>query len=182
MTSQTRINLDKVDLELFTGGYMAPEYAMHGQFSVKSDVFSFGVLVLEILSGRKNHGIRHEENIEYLLSFAWRNWRNGLATNIIDPILNSGSQSEMMRCIHIGLLCVQENVADRPTMIAVVRMLNGDSITLPIPTEPAFYMENRSGNLQDMQQWEFTSTATQQLNGASQKSVNEVSVTELYPR
>ncbi|KAK7280216.1 hypothetical protein RJT34_25278 [Clitoria ternatea] len=113
---------------------------------------------------------------------AWRNWRNGLATNIIDPILNNGSQSEMMRCIHIGLLCVQENVADRPTMIAVVRMLNSDSVTLPIPTEPAFYMENRSGNLQDMQQWEFTSTATQQLNGASQKSVNEVSVTELYPR
>ncbi|XP_027364930.1 cysteine-rich receptor-like protein kinase 26 isoform X5 [Abrus precatorius] len=52
-----------------TYGYMAPEYAMHGQFSVKSDVFSFGVLVLEILSGLKNHGIRHGENAEDLLSF-----------------------------------------------------------------------------------------------------------------
>jgi serine/threonine protein kinase len=48
---------------------MAPEYAMHGQFSVKSDVFSFGILVLEIVSGSKNSGIRAEENMEYLSSF-----------------------------------------------------------------------------------------------------------------
>jgi len=48
---------------------MAPEYIMHGQFSVKSDVFSFGVLVLEIVSGQKNHGVRHEKNGEDLLSF-----------------------------------------------------------------------------------------------------------------
>ncbi|KAG5075003.1 hypothetical protein JHK84_056234 [Glycine max] len=48
---------------------MAPEYAMHGQFSVKSDVFSFGVLVLEILSGQNNSGIHHGENVEDLLSF-----------------------------------------------------------------------------------------------------------------
>ncbi|XP_061353854.1 cysteine-rich receptor-like protein kinase 10 isoform X8 [Gastrolobium bilobum] len=51
-----------------TYGYMAPEYAMHGQFSVKSDVFSFGVLVLEIVSGQKNCSIGQGENIEDLLS------------------------------------------------------------------------------------------------------------------
>jgi serine/threonine protein kinase len=54
---------------LLCSGYMAPEYAMHGQFSVKSDVFSFGILVLEIVSGTKNSGIRDEENTEYLSSF-----------------------------------------------------------------------------------------------------------------
>lgn len=48
---------------------MAPEYVMHGQFSVKSDVFSFGVLVLEIVSSQKNSGIRHGTNVEDLLSF-----------------------------------------------------------------------------------------------------------------
>ncbi|KAI8548182.1 hypothetical protein RHMOL_Rhmol07G0252900 [Rhododendron molle] len=52
-----------------TRGYMAPEYVLHGQFSVKSDVFSFGVLVLEILSGQKNQFFRNEENIEGLLSY-----------------------------------------------------------------------------------------------------------------
>jgi serine/threonine protein kinase len=48
---------------------MAPEYAMHGQFSVKSDVFSFGVLVLEIVSGQKNNCFRNGENVEDLLSY-----------------------------------------------------------------------------------------------------------------
>ena len=54
---------------MFCSGYMAPEYVMHGQFSVKSDVFSFGILVLEIVSGAKNSGIRDGDNTEYLLSF-----------------------------------------------------------------------------------------------------------------
>ena len=50
-------------------GYMPPEYVMHGQFSVKSDVFGFGVLVLEIISGRKNSSFQNGENIESLLSY-----------------------------------------------------------------------------------------------------------------
>ena len=50
-------------------GYMAPEYAINGQFSVKSDVFSFGVLLLEILSGQKNTSFCNEENVESLLSY-----------------------------------------------------------------------------------------------------------------
>jgi serine/threonine protein kinase len=61
---------------LLCSGYMAPEYAMHGQFSVKSDVFSFGVLVLEIVSGTKNSGIRDEENTEYLSSFVSRTFHS----------------------------------------------------------------------------------------------------------
>ena len=52
---------------------MAPEYAMHGNFSMKSDVFSFGVLVLEIVSGQKNTCFHNEENVEDLLSFVSMN-------------------------------------------------------------------------------------------------------------
>uniref|UniRef100_A0A1S3YMP9 Cysteine-rich receptor-like protein kinase 10 n=1 Tax=Nicotiana tabacum TaxID=4097 RepID=A0A1S3YMP9_TOBAC len=101
-----------------TYGYMAPEYAMHGQFSVKSDVFSFGVLVLEILSGQRNTSFRNGESVEDLLSYTWSNWRQGTAANLIDPMLrgSTGLVRDIMRCIHIALLCVQENVADRPTM------------------------------------------------------------------
>ncbi|XP_017978381.1 PREDICTED: cysteine-rich receptor-like protein kinase 29 isoform X2 [Theobroma cacao] len=115
-----------------TYGYMAPEYAMHGQFSVKSDVFSFGVIILEIISGQKNNCFRKGETVEDLLSYAWKNWREGTALNLIDPTLRDGSRNEMLRCIHIGLLCVQENVADRPTMATVVLMLNSSSISLPL--------------------------------------------------
>ena len=52
---------------------MAPEYAMFGQFSVKSDVFSFGVLILEILTGQKITRFHNEENNEYLLSYVSMN-------------------------------------------------------------------------------------------------------------
>ncbi|KAH0701145.1 hypothetical protein KY284_015360 [Solanum tuberosum] len=124
-----------------TYGYMAPEYAMHGQFTVKSDVLSFGVLVLEILSGQKNTCFRNGEYMEYLLSYAWRNWREGTAINLIDPILtgSSGLVPDIMRCIHIALLCVQENIGDRPTIAAVVLMLSSLSLSLPVPSGPAYY-------------------------------------------
>ncbi|CAL5412041.1 unnamed protein product [Camellia sinensis] len=164
-----------------TYGYMAPEYAMHGQFSVKSDVFSFGVLILEIVSGKKNNCFRNGENgenVEDLLCYAWKSWREGIASNIIDPTLRDGSGSlrEMIRCIHIGLLCVQENVAARPTMAAVVLMLNSFSLTLSLPSEPAFFVRSSIGPELRLPQ-EYNSSAYE-----SSQSVNEASITELYPR
>ncbi|XP_027364923.1 putative receptor-like protein kinase At4g00960 [Abrus precatorius] len=163
-----------------TYGYMAPEYAMHGQFSMKSDVFSFGVLVLELVSGQRNTGIQHGESIEDLLSFAWRNWKDGRAANIVDPTLNSSSQNEIMRCIHIGLLCVQENLAARPTMASVVLGLNSHSVTLAVPSEPAFYVDN-TANLEDIQLLDSGATRSSEQT-TTQDSVNEASITELYPR
>ncbi|XP_058224726.1 cysteine-rich receptor-like protein kinase 44 isoform X2 [Rhododendron vialii] len=162
-----------------TYGYMAPEYAMHGQFSVKSDVFSFGVLVLEILSGQKNNSTRNGENVEDLLSYAWKTWREGTASNLIDPTLraNSGSMREMIRCIHIGLLCVQENVADRPTMASVVLMLSSSTLSLPVPSEPAFFLRSGSTNSELPLLQEHSSELA-----VSGHSINEVSITELYPR
>ncbi|GJX47329.1 cysteine-rich receptor-like protein kinase 15 [Tanacetum coccineum] len=109
-----------------TYGYMAPEYAMHGQFSVKSDVFSFGVLVLEIVTGQKNHSFQNGVMMEDLLSHAWKSWRDGTASSLIDPILYSSSTRNMMRCIHIGLLCVQEDVNNRPTMASVYSSSTSD--------------------------------------------------------
>nr|XP_023894964.1 cysteine-rich receptor-like protein kinase 10 isoform X2 [Quercus suber] len=167
-----------------TYGYMSPEYVMHGQFSVKSDVFSFGVLVLEIISGRKNSSFRNGENIEDLLSYAWKNWKQGIVSNLVDPTLKASSTTEIMRCIHIGLLCVQENVVDRPTMASVVLMLNSVSITLPIPSKPAFFM-NSGTELNICLQGEHDSRVTEsdQSKGSSvQASINEVSITELSPR
>ncbi|GKA89861.1 cysteine-rich receptor-like protein kinase 15 [Tanacetum coccineum] len=131
-----------------THGYMAPEYIMQGQFSVKSDVFSFGVLVLEIIAGQRSQCFHHGESIEDLLSFAWKSWENGTLSDMIDPTLKTGSGSvrDIIRSIHIGLLCIQENVTDRPTMGSVVLMLNSLSITLPLPSQPAFFMSSSCTN------------------------------------
>ena len=99
---------------------------------------------------------------------AWRNWKEGTATNIIDPTLNNDSLNEILRCIHIGLLCVQENVAGRPTMASVVVTLNSPSVTLPIPLQPAFHI-----GPQDMKS---------SGHNSAQESVNGASNTELFPR
>ncbi|GLT64220.1 hypothetical protein SLA2020_367270 [Shorea laevis] len=78
-------------LILICGGYMALEYVMFGQFSTKLDVFSFGIVILEIVSGQKITSFCDAENMEYLLSYAWRNWREGIASNIVDPTLMNSS-------------------------------------------------------------------------------------------
>ncbi|XP_042520783.1 cysteine-rich receptor-like protein kinase 10 isoform X2 [Macadamia integrifolia] len=131
-----------------TYGYMCPEYAMRGQFSVKSDVFSFGVLVLEIVNG-KNSSYYQTDGTEDLISYAWRHWNAGTAFELIDPILREDcSRSEVMKCIHIGLLCVQE-VTYRPTMANVVVMLNSYRVTLPSPSQPALFLGS------DMESGEF---------------------------
>ncbi|KAF9601574.1 hypothetical protein IFM89_020430 [Coptis chinensis] len=154
-----------------TYGYMAPEYALHGQFSVKSDVFSFGVLVLEIVSGQKNNSFYGSESAEYLLSYAWRQWVEGTALELIEPTLRERySRNEVMRCIHIGLLCVQKEIARRPTMASVVLMLNSYSVTLPSPAVPAWTTEEHGPNRNNSSQ------------SVLPQSINEASITELYPR
>ncbi|XVE51183.1 hypothetical protein DITRI_Ditri02bG0019000 [Diplodiscus trichospermus] len=155
-----------------TYGYMAPE-VIRGQFSVKSDVFSFGVLLLEIISGQKNNCFRRGEDTETIQSFAWRNWREGTALNVIDPTLSDESRNDILRCIHIALLCVQQNIAARPTMASVNFMLNSFSTTFPVPSQPAFLMQRNS---------ESDSLASLATNSLATESNNEVSITELYPR
>ncbi|XP_044512104.1 putative receptor-like protein kinase At4g00960 [Mangifera indica] len=157
-----------------TFGYMAPEYLTHGKFSVKSDVFSFGVLVLEIISGQKNSYI--EEQAQDLLAYAWRNWTKGTALNLVDPSLRVGSSSEMLRCIHIGLLCVQENALSRPTMDLVVLMLTSSSLSLPIPSKPAFFRQ-WNPNTDDSK-----SPLSDHNENYVQISLNEVTITELEAR
>ncbi|CAK7350919.1 unnamed protein product [Dovyalis caffra] len=115
----------------------------------------------------------------------WRNWREGIALDIIDPILRSGSTTEMMRCIHIGLLCVQENVADRPTMASVLLMLSSSSITLQIPSEPAFFMSSstyQSDMSSSMGNKSRVTESSQPEFEAIPLSENKASISELYPR
>ncbi|XP_052211258.1 G-type lectin S-receptor-like serine/threonine-protein kinase CES101 isoform X2 [Diospyros lotus] len=124
-----------------TYGYMSPEYAMEGTFSVKSDVFSFGVLILEIVSGRKNTSFHNFDTRSInLIGYAWELWKEGTALELKDPALgDSCVPSQFLRTIHVGLLCVQENASDRPTMPEVISMLGNETMALPAPKQPAFF-------------------------------------------
>ncbi|KAL6642583.1 hypothetical protein ACP70R_020764 [Stipagrostis hirtigluma subsp. patula] len=146
-----------------TYGYMAPEYASEGIFSIKSDVFSFGVLILEILSGKRNSGSHQCGDFINLLGYAWQLCEEGRWGEVVDTSLLSKCHSEqMMRCMTIALLCVQENAADRPTMLDVVSMLSSNDMILAEPKHPA-YFNVRVGN-------EVESTATQSC------SINDMTI------
>ncbi|XP_040866031.1 G-type lectin S-receptor-like serine/threonine-protein kinase At1g11300 [Glycine max] len=120
-------------------GYMSPEYAMEGLFSEKSDVFSFGVLLLEIISGRENSSFRNHELLLSLLGYAWQLWNEEEIVSLIDPeIFNPDNVNHILRCIHIGLLCVQELAKETPTMATVVSMLNSEVVNFPPPRQPSF--------------------------------------------
>uniref|UniRef100_A0A5B7BFP0 Protein kinase domain-containing protein n=2 Tax=Davidia involucrata TaxID=16924 RepID=A0A5B7BFP0_DAVIN len=122
-----------------TYGYMSPEYALEGLFSIKSDVFSFGVVVLEIISGKKNTGFYQSQQTWNLLGYAWRLWKEEKALDLMDHTLpESCNTSDVLKCIIIGLLCVQEDPGDRPTMSNVVFMLGSETATLPNPKQPVF--------------------------------------------
>uniref|UniRef100_A0A0E0BK35 Protein kinase domain-containing protein n=1 Tax=Oryza glumipatula TaxID=40148 RepID=A0A0E0BK35_9ORYZ len=156
-----------------TYGYMAPEYAMCGQYSVKSDVFSFGVIILEIITGRKSMG---SYNYEQSVSLLGLHWKAGTVLELLDPSLIESSQQccddrdQMLRCIHIGLLCVQENPADRPMLSSIAVMLRSGTPPLRAPTRPAFCMPWAAGG-------EASFAA-----GGELVSANHVSITELEAR
>ncbi|KAF7850023.1 hypothetical protein BT93_L0013 [Corymbia citriodora subsp. variegata] len=151
-----------------TYGYMAPEYAMQGLYSIKSDVFSFGVILLEIVSGKRNTDFYNDSASLNLIAHVWNSWKEGKFSNIVDSLMAQPYNSrQVLRLIQIGLLCVQERTIDRPTMMDIVLMLGNDA-ALAFPNKPAFIL-NGSGNILDLPP----------IAGAS---VNEVTITELNGR
>ncbi|KAK7257497.1 hypothetical protein RIF29_31517 [Crotalaria pallida] len=123
-----------------TYGYMSPEYALDGVFSTKSDVFSFGVVLLEIISGKKNTGFYQSKEVSSLLGYAWRLWTEDRLLNLMDMGLHETCNSnQFIRCALIGLLCVQDEPGDRPSMSNVVIMLDSETATLPKPKQPTFF-------------------------------------------
>ncbi|KAG2703291.1 hypothetical protein I3760_06G131900 [Carya illinoinensis] len=133
--NETQANTNRI---VGTFGYMSPEYAMEGLYSMKSDVFSFGVLLLEIVSGKKNTGFYNHGSLN-LLRYAWELWRDDQSLELMDSTIGyPTSTSTLVRYINIGLLCVQENPADRPTMLDVVSMVSNEHVPLLTPKQPAF--------------------------------------------
>ncbi|XP_058072848.1 cysteine-rich receptor-like protein kinase 10 isoform X2 [Magnolia sinica] len=166
--NQSQVNTNRV---VGTYGYMAPEYAMGGRFSVKSDVYSFGVLLLEIVSGKRNNGHHLPNHAQSLLTYAWELWCDGRTMKLIDPLLaQTCKTSEVLRWIHIGLLCVQQDAADRPTMSLVVLMLGSESMDLPQPTQPGFFVSR------------VVIESDQSSGRAKMVSMNEVTISTFQPR
>ncbi|KAM0920374.1 hypothetical protein ACQ4PT_007560 [Festuca glaucescens] len=125
-----------------TYGYMSPEYAMEGIFSVKSDTYSYGVLLLEIVSGLKisspHHLVRDFQN---LIDYAWNLLKDGNERDFLDTVLlESCSLHQVTLCIRIGLLCVQDCPTARSLMSLVLSMLDNEAMPLTTPEKPLYFV------------------------------------------
>ncbi|XP_057856563.1 probable LRR receptor-like serine/threonine-protein kinase At1g53420 [Cryptomeria japonica] len=131
-----------------TIGYLAPEYALKGHLSDKSDVYSFGVVVLEVVSGRTHTDMSLEEEKNYLLEWAWQLYEEEKTLKLVDVnLLQSGyNEEEVVRMIHVGLLCTHENPCARPCMSAILEMMEGRAPTPAPRSQPV--------HLNQCQNWE----------------------------
>ncbi|GMG99318.1 hypothetical protein Nepgr_001158 [Nepenthes gracilis] len=129
-----------------TIGYLAPEYALRGHLTEKVDVFGFGVVALEIVSGRPNTDASLEKERIYLLEWAWYLHENNRDIELVDERLSEFSEKEVKRVIQIALLCTQTSPAQRPPMSRVVAMLSGDIEVGTIASKPGYLTDLKLGD------------------------------------
>ncbi|XP_047249367.1 probable LRR receptor-like serine/threonine-protein kinase At1g56140 isoform X2 [Capsicum annuum] len=140
-----------------TIGYLAPEYAMRGHLTEKADVFGFGVVALEIVSGRANSDESLEEDKIYLLEWAWQLHENKCETELVDANLSEFDVDEVKKVIMIALLCTQTSPGLRPSMSRVIAMLTGDAEVAAVTSRPGYLTD-----------WKFKDTTSFMTNHPSQ--------------
>ncbi|KAK1307674.1 putative LRR receptor-like serine/threonine-protein kinase [Acorus calamus] len=124
-----------------TFGYLAPEYALWGHLTEKVDVFGFGVVALEIITGRKNCDVSLDEGKAYLLEWAWQLHEENNDLGLVDMTLTEFNTEEAIRVLGVALLCTQASPTLRPSMSKVVAMLSGDVGVVPLATRPNYWNE-----------------------------------------
>ncbi|XLU26867.1 hypothetical protein S245_062933, partial [Arachis hypogaea] len=156
-----------------TYGYLSPEYIVDGLYSTKSDIYSFGVLILEIVSGKRNRGFTHINHHFNLLGHAWKLFVEDKCLEMVNATFRDSidsSPEEVIRSIHVGLLCVQRNPEDRPSMSDVLMMLSSEW-PLPQPKKPEFFIE-RDVIVDD----------TSSSNHEIPSSINQLTISDINPR
>ncbi|CAL1393281.1 unnamed protein product [Linum trigynum] len=127
-----------------TLGYTAPEYAIRGELSEKADIYSFGVLLLEIICCRKNTDLSLPSEQQYLPEYAWKLYEKNKVSELIDPRLRQQGieDRDVVHVIHVAFLCLQPLANLRPPMSEVVAMLTCKADT-GTPLKPAFLDKRR---------------------------------------
>ncbi|KAK6942440.1 Serine-threonine/tyrosine-protein kinase, catalytic domain [Dillenia turbinata] len=134
-----------LDLIVYGNGYTAPEYAIRGELTEKADIYSFGVLVLEIISCRKNTDLTLPSEMQYLPEYAWRMYERSKVLDIIDPRMREDGfvEKDVMRAINVAFFCLQPHPDVRPKMSQAVAMLTWKGEMVDKPMKPAFLDRRR---------------------------------------
>ncbi|KAF3954518.1 hypothetical protein CMV_020150 [Castanea mollissima] len=169
-----------------TIGYMAPEYALWGFLTYKADVYSFGVVALEIISGKNNMKYRPDENCACLLDWALVLQQKGNLMELVDPELGSEfSKEEAIIMIKVALLCINPSPTLRPTMTAVVSMLEGRTVVQELTMEASIYandvrFESFRGQCQTLRASSGDSQSLLQSSNATWIGSSSTSAHDLY--
>ncbi|XP_062168209.1 putative serine/threonine-protein kinase [Alnus glutinosa] len=168
-----------------TVGYLAPEYALLGQLTKKADVYGFGVLLLEIISGRSSSKAAFGEELLVLVEWTWKLREEERLLDIVDPELTGYPEDEMMRFIKVALFCTQRSANQRPTMKQVVEMLSkGVHLNEKALTKPGVYRVNTFNK-------DLGGTSSEEISTRAEKgkqpvnsydSINTDSVSLMFPR
>ncbi|PIA45597.1 hypothetical protein AQUCO_01600067v1 [Aquilegia coerulea] len=159
-----------------TSGYLAPEYALRGKLTKKADVYSFGVLIIEIVSGRSNTETTWEGMPKYLLERTWQLYEERKLLELVDPDLERYSEDEVIRYIKVALFCTQAAPARRPGMIQVVSMLSRDiRLNEKELTAPGFFQMGDASA---------TSTSSKEKTPLTDQLVSNsnITITQVIPR
>ncbi|KAF5195332.1 Cysteine-rich receptor-like protein kinase, partial [Thalictrum thalictroides] len=159
-----------------TSGYLAPEYALQGKLTKKADVYSFGVLIIEIVSGRSNTETTREGMLKYLLEQTWKLYEEHKLLDLVDPDLEEYSEDEVIRYIKVALFCTQAAPARRPDMNQVVSMLSRDiRLNEKELTAPGFFQMGDVGG---------TSTSSKEKAPLTSQMVSNsnITITQVIPR
>ncbi|WJZ97123.1 hypothetical protein VitviT2T_015754 [Vitis vinifera] len=153
-----------------TIGYLAPEYAMRGHLTEKADVFGFGVVALEILSGRPNSDNSLDARKMYLLEWAWTLHENNQSMDLVDPTLTEFDENEVSRVVRVALLCTQGSPMLRPAMSRVVAMLAGGVEISAVTSKPSYLTD-----------WDFNDITSSFLSENTRTSTASTSMTDQLP-
>ncbi|KAG9449846.1 hypothetical protein H6P81_009811 [Aristolochia fimbriata] len=124
-----------------TLGYMAPEYIARGILSEKVDVYSFGILMLEIISGKRNNKFSSADSVDTLVTAVWKHFQSGTLTQVVDESMDVNDIEEVRRVGQVALLCTQEIPSLRPTLTMVSKWLRQKDLEVPEPSKPPFLNE-----------------------------------------
>ncbi|OIT05719.1 PREDICTED: putative serine/threonine-protein kinase isoform X2 [Nicotiana attenuata] len=157
-----------------TTGYLAPEYVLGGQLTMKADVYSFGVLILETISGRSSSSSIWRGDKKSLLGLAWQLYQDAKLLDLVDEELDDFPEKEVVRYIKVALFCTQANANRRPMMSQVIEMLSRNiQLNEKELTPPGFFQDSDASMLSKLKSSECST---------SQQSSVPLTITQVTPR
>ncbi|KAK4493162.1 hypothetical protein RD792_017987 [Penstemon davidsonii] len=160
-----------------TTGYLAPEYVLGGQLTMKADVYSFGVLTLEVVSGRSSAYTNYGGAYKLLVEWAWELYEAEKLLDLVDPGLEEFPENEVLRYMKVALFCTQATASRRPLMSQVIEMLSKDvRLNEKQLTPPGFFEDSKrvSGNM--------SKNKSSETSTSHQMSSFPITITQLIPR